>query len=101
MVADDHAGMPVLGDDFGNVGVGGFERTPAAPGELEASRPHIAAGGHTRVGAEIGVLEDDAFARQRVEVGGLNPVVAITAEVVAAQGVNDDEDGVHGFSFEI
>jgi hypothetical protein len=92
-------GMEAPYNDFGDIEVFRFEWTPATPGKLKASRPHIAAGGHTRVGSEIGVLEDGALARQCVEVGSLNPVVAVTTEVVAAQGVNDDEDGVHGFSF--
>ena len=91
--------MPILSNDFGDIGVFRFEWTPATPVKLKASHPHIAAGGHARVRSEIGVLEDGALARQRVEIGSLNPVVALTTEVIAAQGINDDKDGVHGFSF--
>ena len=37
-----------------------------------------------------------ALGRKGVEVGGADPVVAVGAEVVFAEGVEDDEDDVHG-----
>jgi len=101
VIADNHAGMPVLGDNFGNIGVGRLKRSPTTPGELEITCPGITPGRHARVGAEIGILEDDALLRQRIEVGGLNPVVAVTTDVVAAQSIKQDEDCVHEFSLSI
>ena len=38
----------------------------------------------------------DALGRECVEVGGADPVVAVGAEVVFAEGVEYDEDDVHG-----
>jgi hypothetical protein len=39
--------------------------------------------------------------RQRIEVGGLNSVVSVTTDVVAAEGIKQDEDFVHEFSLSI
>jgi hypothetical protein len=99
MVANDHAGMPVLGNEMSNVWVGWFQRPPAAPGELKASRPYIAAGWHAGIRAQIGVIKDHAFARQRVEIGSLDPGVAVTTKMVMAQGIYENKDGIHAFSF--
>ena len=95
VVADDHAGMPVLRDNLGDIGVAGFQGPPAAPGKLKAARPHIPAGRHAWVGPQVSLVEDNALLRQRIKMGGLDPVVAVTTQVVAAQRINQDENRIH------
>ena len=50
--------------------------------------------GRQRLGEGAGAA--DGLGGKGVEVGRADPVVAVGAEVVFAEGVEDDEDDVHG-----
>ena len=73
-----------------------LHRAPRRLQEVDPPGEHLAARRHARQGAGEVVVEHRAALRQPVDVGRDGELVAVAAQVVAVQGVHDDEDGSHG-----
>ena len=82
----------------GDGGVFGRQSHPARHGQGKAAGMHGPTAGHRGQALGIGVFEQHALAGQTVEIGGLDPGVAVTAQVVELEAVEHDDDGVfqHG-----
>jgi hypothetical protein len=75
--------------------VEGLQRAPAALQEVVAAGHELAPRRHAGQGADPVVVEDDRALGQPGDVGRVDPVVAVGLEVVLAQRVEDDEQGLH------
>src|SRR5919202_3669030 len=75
-----------------------LKRGPPAPQEVEAARPQVLARWHTRVGSNVRVGENRAPPGQPVQVRRAYPLVAVAAEVIPPQGIEDDDDSVHALA---
>ena len=73
-----------------------LHRAPRRLQEVDPPGEHLAARRHAWQGAGEVVVEHRAALRQPVDVGRDGELVAVAAQVVAVQGVHDDEDGSHG-----
>ena len=82
----------------GDGGVFGRQSHPARHGQGEAAGVHGPAAGHRGQALGVGVFKQRALAGQAIHVGGLDPGVAVTAQVVELEAVEHDDDGVfqHG-----
>jgi hypothetical protein len=72
-----------------------FQRPPAPMHEVEPAGVQVAPGRHARKAADIVVVECHRRLREPIEVRGGDRGSAITAEAVADQRIEEDEDRAH------
>ena len=86
-VGDEHGDLPGLSEQFCQDGLVFGKRRPTPERKGQPSGHHIDSRWNRGEGGVVGPVEDQAAFAEGIQVGRLDPLISVTAQMVVAQGI--------------
>jgi len=76
-----------------------LNRAPAAIQKIMASGHKLAPRRHAGKRTDPMIVENKPGAREAVEIRRLNPLISVTPEIIGPDGIENEEEGLHGLFY--